>query len=149
MEAKVNSVYFTVGGEPTELPTEKSEVQTYDSYLFKLHRKIHFDVEMGYEPQDGLFHSLMFVVTVDGKEVDTVTDVLPRILDNRVGHYYADIPSYAKYSKPGKYHTVQISIKHKAYVRNHSESGELVEDGKYEDIYDSEVYYYKVGVPYD
>jgi len=141
MEANVKSVYFSIGGEPTELVTDKTEVVPYDKYLFDLHRKVHFDVEMGYEPEDGFYHSLQFHVLIDGAEVDMVTDILPRELDNRTGHYYADIPKYAKYSKAGKLHTIQIVTKYRKYVKNGINT---THEEEFKEISKSEVYYYKV-----
>ena len=137
MEAKVNEIYFSVGGEhKINLLPEKNEVEPIDNYEFKLMRKFLSELEMSRDPSDGNFYTLLIGFFVDGEEVKYVTDWFPNDQEKRTGLYPFDIPKYAKYSDPKKLHRVQIKL-------GQRKTAQWMRKREY-DLYESPVFFYKV-----
>lgn len=145
MEAFVNNIFFTIGGEPSDLGTDKRDPVILDNYQFKLSRKLQAELEMSRDDSDGYNHSLVIGFFVDDMEVKYVTDWFPNDQDKRAGLYAFDIPKYAKYSDPKKTHKVQVKLGERKWMQNATIGGVQIDLRKREyNLFESEIYYYKV-----
>ena len=138
MFVNVNSVFVRDPSEPVELGMTKEEAPILDGYRFHLLPHIQAAVEMSLDPQDGNRYSLLIGIFIDGAEATYVTDWLQNADPQRIREYAFEVPGYEKYFTPKKAHKVEIKLGKRKLLQ-------YFRKREY-DLYESEPYYYRVGV---
>ena len=137
MQAIVNSVFVRDPAEIVEFPQDKAEAPVLDGYRFRLQRNVQANITMSLDPSDGSYYSLVIGAFIDGVESGYVTDWIRNGDPVRSRDYVFDVARYIKFTNPKKVHTVEIKLGKKKL-------GQMFRPRDY-DLFDSEVYYYRVG----
>jgi len=142
MEATINEVFYADQQTRVELGTTRPEAVTLDWQRFPRFPCMSAEVTESKDPSDGGTWQLRIETLIDGVVMKGATNWIPNDDDNRTRVFTHEIDKHpVKLMQRGKTHSVQFRLSRRRMVWGVPVP--LV--SKWEEIAESEVYYYKIG----
>jgi hypothetical protein len=142
MDATINEVFYQDQLIRAELGETKTDAPVLDWQRFPRFPKMSIEVTESKDPSDGGTHQLRLAMLIDNSVMKATADWIPNIDDLRTRVFTLDIDKHpVKLMQREKTHSVQFRLSRRRLVWGVP----VPIVSAWEEIAESEVYYYKIG----
>ncbi len=143
MEVTINEVFYSDQQKRVELGATRAEAPLLGWQRFPLFPRMSIEITESLDPSDGSIWQLRLTMLIDGVVMKGTTNWIPNNDDNRTRIYTLEVDKHpVKLMQRDRVHSVQFRLSRRRIV-----SGIPIPFvSKWEDIAESDIWYYKIGV---